>query len=203
MPSTLFHCKYCHQIKSTETALNRHIAHSARCFQSWQDDLVKLTSSTSNIGVEGSINENAMSPDSMLDVSNNDSDVEMSIPCGPKKLPGPSILGSEETDAVINDARSRSRYQKAYPAGYAAELLGKGKTKYEMWEENQRLHGENEWAPFRSQKEWDLVQWLIKNVGQKSIDEYLNLPIASICTQFQRGITNLPLDSRARQFIIP
>ena len=35
------------------------------------------------------------------------------------------------------------------------------------------------WAPFEDQAEWNLACWLIKNVGQKSIDEYLKLPIVS------------------------
>ena len=33
--------------------------------------------------------------------------------------------------------------------------------------------------PFEDQAEWDLACWLIRNVGQKSIDEYLKLPIVS------------------------
>ncbi|KAF8219621.1 hypothetical protein L208DRAFT_1338875, partial [Tricholoma matsutake] len=43
--------------------------------------------------------------------------------------------------------------------------------------EEQAALGENMWAPFASQEEWDLSQWLMKNVGQNSIDEYLKLPI--------------------------
>lgn len=123
---------------------------------------------------------------------------------GPKEKPLASIQGSEAMDEVEDDdARSQSRYRKAYPGGYAAVILGEGKTKYQEWQENQRLHGDNQWAPFTNQKEWDLVQWLIKNVGQKSIDEYLKLPIASFVTHFQSWITNLLLDSRARWVIIP
>ncbi|KAF8233248.1 hypothetical protein L208DRAFT_1267596, partial [Tricholoma matsutake] len=45
--------------------------------------------------------------------------------------------------------------------------------------EEQAALGENTWAPFASQEEWDLSQWLMKNVGQNSIDEYLKLPIVS------------------------
>ena len=190
MPSNLYLCKYCHQRKPTETALNRHIAHSATCFQSRQEDLLRLTSS--NNGVEGSIDhrflamDDSMPQDFMPVVDDSNVDVEMSIPDkmipGPKKLPVPSFSDSEESDSVVNDACSQSRYKKMYPGGYAVKILGLGKTKYERWQEDQNLHGNNEWAPFRNQKEWELVQWLIKNVGQKSIDEYLKLPIASICT---------------------
>ncbi|KAF8223722.1 hypothetical protein L208DRAFT_1315423, partial [Tricholoma matsutake] len=44
----------------------------------------------------------------------------------------------------------------------------------------QENQGEHTWAPFEDQAEWDLACWLIKNVGQKSIDEYLKLPIVSL-----------------------
>ncbi|EPQ50354.1 hypothetical protein GLOTRDRAFT_21436, partial [Gloeophyllum trabeum ATCC 11539] len=33
------------------------------------------------------------------------------------------------------------------------------------------------WAPFESEEEWGLAQWLIKNVGHTQLNEYLNLPI--------------------------
>jgi hypothetical protein len=148
-----------------------------------------------------------MAPDSM-DIDYN-VDVEASVPVSkvpaPKNLPTPSFQGPEATDRVeeVDHARSQTRYWRAYPGGYPAENLGKGKTKFQKWREDHTLHGDNEWAPFQNQKEWDLVQWLIKNVGHKSIDEYLKLPIASICTHTQRGFTNLLADSRAYGFIIP
>lgn len=212
MLSNVYPCKYCYQRKATETALNRHIAHSAKCFQSWQNDLQRLTSS--NTGIGGSINRDHHSvPVDDSDSLRNDSnvDVEMSIrdQTGPaqKKKPVPSLGGSEEPETVdvdeVDDARSWRQYRRAYPTGYTAEILGEGKTKFEMLQDEQNLHGDNEWAPFRNQKEWDLVQWLIRNVGQKSIDEYLKLPIASIFSHIQRIITNLLSDSRACRFIVP
>lgn len=92
---------------------------------------------------------------------------------------------SEEINDVEDgdDTHSQSRYRKGYPGMYAAEILGKGKTKFEIWQQEQISHHENEWAPFDNQKEWDLAQWLIKNVGQKSMDKFLELPIVSLCTQ--------------------
>jgi hypothetical protein len=182
MPSKFYHCKYCHQIKQTETALNRHIAHSVPCFQSWQNELVRLTSST--IGVEGNINRRAGTMDDSLlpDSLGNDSNLDMDVVIFDKTIPDhKNAVPSKRTEAS-DDAGSQSRYRKAYPGGYAAKILGEGKTNFQQWEEDESLHGKNEWAPFHSQKEWDLVQWLIKNVGQKTIDEYLKLPIASIGT---------------------
>ena len=64
----------------------------------------------------------------------------------------------------------------------------------------------NEWTPFHSQKKWDLAKWLIKNVGQKSIDEFLQLPIVSMCMHVLSRMTNLFLRFKSMVvylFIIP
>ena len=206
MPSNSYHCKYCHQRKLTETALNQHIAHSSVCFQAWQDDLVRLTST--NNAVDGGINRRPATMEDLRlqETLINDSkvQVEVSIPdqTGPavQKLQASSIRHSEETDddEDVNDkAHSQIQYRKGYPVGYAAEILGEGKTKFQIWQEERSLDGENEWAPFQNQKEWDLAQWLIRNVGQKSMDEFLKLPFTSICMHIQSIITtNLLSDSR-------
>lgn len=36
------------------------------------------------------------------------------------------------------------------------------------------------WEPFDDQEDWELAEWLVKSVGQTSIDEFLKLPIVSI-----------------------
>ncbi|KAF8228358.1 hypothetical protein L208DRAFT_1291921, partial [Tricholoma matsutake] len=50
-----------------------------------------------------------------------------------------------------------------------------------LWEEQSAL-GKNKWAPFASQEECDLAEWLMKSVGQNSIDEFLKLPITRECS---------------------
>jgi hypothetical protein len=42
-----------------------------------------------------------------------------------------------------------------------------------------QLEGGHEWGPFNNEEEWQLAEWLIKNVGQKQTDAYLKLPIVS------------------------
>ncbi|KAF8815633.1 hypothetical protein BYT27DRAFT_7004352, partial [Phlegmacium glaucopus] len=50
-------------------------------------------------------------------------------------------------------------------------------TKFEILKDKQEAANEPPWAPFESREEWELATWLMKNVGQKSTDEYLKLPI--------------------------
>ena len=182
MPSQSYLCKYCHQTKPTQTALNRHIAHSAVCLQAWQENLLNLTS-----GGSGSINShfatiNNSIPLDLLENDDFNGEVAITEEIRPasNNLQVSSLQRSEES-GTGNDARSQiRRYRKGYPVGYAAKIFGEGKTKFQIWKEDQILHGENEWAPFENQKEWDLAWWLIKNVGQTSIDEFLRLPIVSL-----------------------
>jgi hypothetical protein len=75
------------------------------------------------------------------------------------------------------DAPGR-RYVESYPDG-AAEILGRSKTKFDAYREGQDERGEPRWAPFRDADEWELAQWLLKNVGQMKIDEFLKLNIVS------------------------
>lgn len=174
-------------MKATETALNRHIAHSAACFKAWQDDLLRLTST--NTRVDGSINQRSATLDERIRPDSPVNNLEVSIAV-------PSIQGSEEMGHVedVDDAHSQSRYSRGYPVRYAVEILGEGKTNFEIWEDEQ---SENEWAPFRNQKEWDLAQWLFRNVGQKSIDEFLKLPIVSVWTFRANLLTSFQIQERA------
>ncbi len=38
-----------------------------------------------------------------------------------------------------------------------------------------------EWGPFADEDEWQLAEWLLKNVGQMQADAFLKLPIVSFC----------------------
>jgi len=68
------------------------------------------------------------------------------------------------------------RFIESYP-GDAGKGLRKSKTQFEVWLQNQKDEEKNPWDPFASEQEWALTMWLLKNVGQKSTDEFLKLPI--------------------------
>ena len=70
------------------------------------------------------------------------------------------------------------RFIESYP-GDAGQGMRKSKTCFEEWLAIQEAEGKKPWEPFASEQEWDLTRWLIKNVGQKSTDEFLKLPIVS------------------------
>jgi hypothetical protein len=51
---------------------------------------------------------------------------------------------------------------------------------YEYLDEEQKREGGSRWGPFEDEDEWQLAEWLIRNVGQKQTDIFLKLPIVSV-----------------------
>jgi hypothetical protein len=60
-----------------------------------------------------------------------------------------------------------------------ADTLGTEKTKFEKICDKQKMEGLEPHAPFADEEEWELVKWLMKNVGQMKADNFLKLPIVS------------------------
>ncbi|KAG2082522.1 hypothetical protein BD769DRAFT_1305175, partial [Suillus cothurnatus] len=50
-------------------------------------------------------------------------------------------------------------------------------TKFERYRRYQEEDVKDQWLPFEDVKEWDLAEWLVKNLGQTCTDEFLKLPI--------------------------
>ena len=70
------------------------------------------------------------------------------------------------------------RYTQEYP-GCMADTLGTEKTKFEKICDKQKMEGLKLHAPFADEEEWELVKWLMKNVGQTKVDDFLKFPIVS------------------------
>ncbi|KAI6035797.1 hypothetical protein EDC04DRAFT_2868770 [Pisolithus marmoratus] len=67
--------------------------------------------------------------------------------------------------------------------GVTAKILGSWKTMFETLEEAEIANNECMWAPF-CDEEWELAGFLMKNVGQNKMDEFLKLSkvVANIAT---------------------
>jgi hypothetical protein len=112
-------------------------------------------------------------------------------------MPSPPREASVQYDEVeggggnTNPASGSERFFESY-TGEASKGLRKTKTQYEDWFENQRNEEKIPWFPFASEQEWELTKWLIKNVGQKSTDEFLKLPIVrdfSVLYSYEEELT--------------
>jgi hypothetical protein len=97
--------------------------------------------------------------------------------------PGQQTPSGRATAEVADDNEddynpSSIRYVEPFP-GSAGEPLRREKTRFELLQEIQKSEVKGPWEPFSSREEWGLAEWLMRNVGQKSTNEYLQLPIVS------------------------
>jgi hypothetical protein len=107
----------------------------------------------------------------------------------PDPKPAPQQCRNVKVEEVdnVDDPHKKTRWVQLYP-GKVVTPVERQKTQFETWKESQVDEDKSEWAPFDSQEEWELAQWLMKNVGQKSINEYLKLPIVSFMFHIQVNI---------------
>ncbi|KIK13944.1 hypothetical protein PISMIDRAFT_17641 [Pisolithus microcarpus 441] len=84
------------------------------------------------------------------------------------------LCKSQSELAQIDDTPIRSREGRFAEKfdGIVAKILGSRDTVFESMEAV-----ENMWAPFHSEGEWELARFLMKNIGQTRIDEFLKLDI--------------------------
>jgi hypothetical protein len=155
-------CQFCQKAFATQRAINQHISASKICLKGWHKNIVKK-------------NDNPLkrrrtdSPEPSLD---NDDNFDPS-PEPRQGTPSQHVNADDDDEAGDNQ-----RFIEPFP-GVAGEALRQEKTRFEILEQTHQLEGGNPWAPFANKAEWGLVEWLMKNVGQKSTDEYLRLPIVS------------------------
>ncbi len=92
-------------------------------------------------------------------------------------------------------------YIFSYPAELCTEApIGQGVTDFEKIQVTLERNG-MEWGLFADENEWQLAEWLLKNVEQMQADAFLKLPIVSVCIFFFHD-TYTVKDSRTNQTII-
>ena len=90
-----------------------------------------------------------------------------------------------DEDAIPQSTRE-FRYVEAYPENEkAGATWGTGTPLFESIRLQQERDGDSIWGPFADEAEWELAEWLLRNVGQKQSDAYLKLPIVRFpCESF-------------------
>ncbi|KAI0082439.1 hypothetical protein K474DRAFT_1585490 [Panus rudis PR-1116 ss-1] len=85
-----------------------------------------------------------------------------------------------QREPSVTSSQEFRRYVEEYPHA-GPETFGEGLTKFEQWQRDAQHRGETHWAPFESEEEWDLVEWMGKNLGHNQIDEFLKLRMIKNC----------------------
>ncbi|KAN0091453.1 hypothetical protein V8E55_005019 [Tylopilus felleus] len=81
------------------------------------------------------------------------------------------------------NAKIHPRYAREYDEGRAADVLGSAKTAFESMKSLQEVSGQGAYVLFTDRSEWELANWLVKNVNQQAMDKFLKLPITREQTQ--------------------
>ncbi|KAG2340776.1 hypothetical protein BDR05DRAFT_1032465 [Suillus weaverae] len=107
----------------------------------------------------------------------------------PCKTPRVTVEEAEDDDGTFS--YTGHFFDPQADAGWA---LYEGETKFEGYKRDQEEGSEHPWSPFEDTEEWDLAQWLVKNLGQTRTDEFLKLPIVSFHNNhaFLQKVDGLP-----------
>jgi hypothetical protein len=78
------------------------------------------------------------------------------------------------------ETRDSGHYFEEYPTDQkAGAAWGEDQPLFMRTQREQQENGTSKWGPFKDQGEWELAEWLSKNVGQKQTDAFLKLNIVS------------------------
>jgi hypothetical protein len=171
MPAITKCCQFCRKTFATQRKVNQHISASAICLEEWHKNIVRNNDNQTPKrrrvnSPEPNSDENLPNPYPIHDFDDANHQLQVEA----------NMEEPEEEDDV--DQATPMRYIEPFPEP-AGEALRQEKTRFHILEESQRLEGKSQWEPFASRAEWELAEWLMKNVGQKAMDEYLQLPIVS------------------------
>lgn len=168
------HCQFCMKSFPTQRAVNQHISASKICLKEWHKKIIRKNDNSSPK------RRRIYSPEpGMLDFPNADlaHDVD-NFPELEQTLSDRAWRTTIDDEDGNDPTSTRIRYVEAFP-GPAGEASRQEKTRFEVLQQIQESEVKAPWEPFASRAEWGLAEWLMKNVGQKKTDDYLQLPIVS------------------------
>ncbi|TFK53379.1 hypothetical protein OE88DRAFT_1711413 [Heliocybe sulcata] len=204
MPSPrIFRCSYCKKQLPTQPGVERHITNTAKCRRRWQLEAAKcLTTVFDQYRVSHREDE---ADEQEADSSSAVMDTATAVDDYDAAAAAPSL--NMQNQRSLEDGDNRHRRSKrvrvedvddAEDCHWAEEFtekpiatsLGQSQTEFKELRTAQTEAGLPPWAPFESEDEWGLAQWLIRNAGHSQIEEYLKLPISSY--MFFKAIDALP-----------
>ena len=196
-------CRHCRKFCNSITALTHHLAKSPRCKLLHETELnqsLKRKRSTgdttplnhipeprrqrrgpdSTIGHDQNTIPSAiplqeplhedhnllMEPDISLDRDDEDCDAQLPTrpsQCSTRDVPDEPVLPGR-------------RWHQEFPSSFKAGLRGaQSRTTFDCIRDDQVLREGEIWGPFEDERQWEVVKWLIRNVGHTSAESFLKL----------------------------
>ena len=177
----------------TSSGLNKHIRHSLNCnkaaHQKWGDYATNIWDNApgpSNNKPQPSALPLILENSELVDTLEEDlQGVEHELANVGETQP--DTINPPETQsfrATVEDAEDDDiesiHYVEDFPRNLGAGAVwGEEVPFFEKLRQEREKSETSQWAPFEDQDEWELAEWLIKNIGQKQTDAFLNLNIVS------------------------
>jgi len=186
----------------SSSGLNRHIRHSVNCnkaarqkWGSYATNIWENAQGPSNIEPQPPASPPILENDELVDMPDItleedlqglEHDLAHSRGSQPDTItpPGPEMQHArpQRPRATVEDAEEDdvefAHYIEEFPANLGAGAVwGEEVPFFEKIRLEQERNGTSPWGPFDDKDEWELAEWLIRNVGQKQTDAFLNLNI--------------------------
>ncbi|KAI6038726.1 hypothetical protein EDC04DRAFT_2896102 [Pisolithus marmoratus] len=188
-------CDYCLKPITTLAGIKRHISQSTACQQQWNEVLKRMAGTVVSAdndhqmdngldntpGVPSDWYNESDGSDAGGDMFNiEEGPLVQQLQAVPKPKPKPEPKSRhtsvEDNIKVGTSPANPGHFVKQY-TGIAAQIFGSRHTVFEEMEKAEYKNCRNQWSPFQSKEEWDLACFLMKNVGQTKIDEFLKLSL--------------------------
>ncbi|KAI0694820.1 hypothetical protein C8Q76DRAFT_634235 [Earliella scabrosa] len=205
-------CEFCNQYIETEQGVRSHVKQKEPCRLAYERSIsaaaeqhvaqsipphVDHSSFTSGI-------DRAWTPPPLAAQD----DSQAGIPRSPRSLDGDNSGRAEKRRRVtveeVPDIEQGGLPSRPWVEDFPREAgtpLRDGQTHFEEIRARKASQSESPWAPFESEEEWELAEWLMKSgISQKALDKYLKLPITQRRTSpsfrssylFYKKIDDLP-----------
>lgn len=169
-------CQNCASKFTTDLKLAQHLGHKKDC-EAYYDVQSDRNFHANNSNDDAPTNDDPMDgglPSPSLLPTNTDF---LNLIPNIRRSPSVSLEDTEDGDQV-DLVNVTQRFVRSYPRlQRAGEALAEGATQFEKLHEQREKAGLGHWAPFESQHEYELAEWLLRNVNQRATEEFLRLPI--------------------------
>jgi len=191
------YCTFCGKLYTTAPGLERHIVHTPECKKASCDKFGQYANSIWD-DIPANLNHAERQPPNIPDFPDFHLeediqkaeemlyDEEINLPPQPPLPPQDEPQHRDGRHPMVEDITDNEdvddggRYVENFPEEcLAGATWGRCKPLFESLDDERLRDGRSRWAPFDDEDEWQLAEWLIRNVGQRQTDTFLKLPIVS------------------------
>ena len=194
--SASFKCSYCGKSVPTVKGLRSHIAQRQPCRDALRRVAERQPPNVKSLHIHedeeptDDLQFDHVDEPMVFEPNRADEELDNSTSASPSRRTQMEEVEDEEAGGI-------RRYVEDYGQS-AGHVYGEGQSQFMKWREAQKNAGHAPWSPYNDLDEWDLSQWLIRNVGQNATDEYLKLPIVSSSSKHNTEVDRLTFTNQTR-----